>query len=147
MYTNNPTTPPIPLATCPHSATLRPPWWTIPEDERRCMHAFTKTFDQMRLKVRNSTLRSLHHTFLYKRLILKAKNQGARTKTVGTALCSYIRKSPKDGIAILAFLDGQLYNGKLAYIYKLPPPTRARCADCWTHAPTLPENTNLTTSN
>jgi hypothetical protein len=29
MHTNNPTTPPILLATGPHSATLRPPWWTI----------------------------------------------------------------------------------------------------------------------
>ena len=30
MYTNNPITPPISLSTGPYSATLRPPWWTIP---------------------------------------------------------------------------------------------------------------------
>ena len=40
---------------------------------------------------------------------------------VGTALHSYIRKSPKDGITILKFLYSQLYNGKLSYIYKLAP--------------------------
>jgi hypothetical protein len=115
MYTKNPTTPPISLATGPHSATLRPPWWTIPEDERRCMHAFTKTSNQIRLKNRNATLRSIHHTSLYIRLILKAKDQGARTKTVSTALHSYIRKLPKDGITILTFLYDHLYNGKLVY--------------------------------
>ena len=85
------------------------------------MHTLTKTSNRIRLIVRNATLRSLHHTYLYIRLILKAKDQGARTKTVGTALHSYIRKSPKDGITILKFLYGQLYNGKLAYIYKLAP--------------------------
>ena len=121
MYTSNPTTPSISLATGPHSAPLRPPWWTIPEDERRCMHAFTNTTSRIRLKVRNATFRSLHHTSVYTRLILKAKDQGARTKTVGTALHSYIRKSPKDGITILTFLYGQLCNGKIAYSYKLAP--------------------------
>jgi len=110
VYTNNPTTPPIPLATCPYSTTLRPPWWTLPEDERRCCkHAFTKTSNQIRLEDRNATLRSLHHKSHYIRLILKAKDQGARAITTGTALHSYIRKSPKDGIAILKFLYGQLY--------------------------------------
>ncbi len=38
-----------------------------------------------------------------------------------TALHSYIRKSLKDGITILEFLYGQLFNGKLAYKYKLTP--------------------------
>ena len=40
---------------------------------------------------------------------------------VGTALHSYIHKSPKDGITILKFLYGWPYNGKLAYKYKLAP--------------------------
>ena len=44
----------------------------------------------------------------YIRLILKAKVQRARINTVGTALHSYIRKSPNDGITILKFLYGQL---------------------------------------
>ena len=121
MYTNNPITPSISLATRPHSATLRPPWWNIPEDERLCIHAFSKIPNQIRLKFRNATRRSLHHISIYRRLILKAKYQGARTKSVGTALHSYIRKSPKEGITILKFLYDQLYNGKLAYRYKLAP--------------------------
>ena len=43
--------------------------------------------------------------------------QGSRTNTVGTALHSCIRKSPKDGITILKCVCGLLYNGKLAYKY------------------------------
>jgi hypothetical protein len=56
IYTNNPITPPFSLSTGPRSATLRPPWWTIPETGRRCNHAFTKSSNQLRLKVRNATL-------------------------------------------------------------------------------------------
>jgi hypothetical protein len=67
MHTEKPPTSPISLATGPHSATLRPPWWTIPEKDMLCMHAFTKPFSQLRLKVRTTTLRSLHHTSLYRR--------------------------------------------------------------------------------
>jgi hypothetical protein len=37
MYTSNPIIPPIPLSTGPRSLTLRQPWWTIPETEKRCM--------------------------------------------------------------------------------------------------------------
>jgi hypothetical protein len=128
MYTNNPTTPPISLATGPHSATLHPPLWTIPEEERRRMHAFTKTSNQSYLKVRSAALRSLHNTCLYMRLIRKAKAQGARTNTIGTAIHSYIRKSPKNGIHILKFIYGQLYNGNLAYRYKLAPADA--CSQC-----------------
>ena len=85
------------------------------------MQAFTKPSNQLSHKVRNATLRSLHHTCVYKCLILKAKAQGARTSTVGTAMHSYIRSSPKEGITILKFLYGQLYNGKLAHRYKQAP--------------------------
>ena len=85
------------------------------------MHAFTKTSYQLRLKVRNATLRRLHHTSLYIRLLLKAKAQGARTITVSTAIHSHIRKSPKDGITLLKFIYGQLYNGGWQYRYKLAP--------------------------
>ena len=121
MYTKTPPTPPIQLATSPLSATLRQPWWTIPEDERLCMHAFTHPTKQLRQKVRTATLRSLHHTSLYRRLILNAKARGARTANVGTALHSHIRNSPSEGITILKFIYGQLYNGKLAYRYGLAP--------------------------
>ena len=34
MYTANPSTPTPTLATWPIQATLRPPWWTIPEADR-----------------------------------------------------------------------------------------------------------------
>ena len=121
MYTKAPLTPPIHLATGPISATLRQPWWTIPEEERLCMYAFTHPSKQLRLKVRTATLRSLHHTSLYRRLILTAKANGARTANVGTALHSRIRNSPTEGITILKFLYGQLYNGKLAHRYGLAP--------------------------
>jgi hypothetical protein len=51
MCTDKPPTPHISLATGPHSATLRPPWWAIPEKDRLCMDAFTKPSDQLRAKV------------------------------------------------------------------------------------------------
>ena len=122
MQTNNPITPSIPLCTGPRSLAVRQPWWAIPETDRRCMYAFTaKISTQLPLKVHDATLRSLHHTYLYRRLMLKAKAQGARTNTVGTATHSHIRKSPKDGIFSLEIIYGQLYNGKLAYRYKLAP--------------------------
>ena len=85
------------------------------------MHAFTKTSNQIRLKKRNASLRSLHHSTRYIRFILKAKAQGARKNIVGVALHSYTRNLLKDGITIRKFLYGQLYNGKLAYRYKLAP--------------------------
>jgi hypothetical protein len=122
LYINNPVTPPISLAT--HGSTLShptPPVVDHPSRVKCCMHAFTKNSNQICLKVRNAILRSSPHTFLYIRVILKAKSQRGRTKIVGTALHLYIRKSPKDGIAILNFIYGQFYNGKLAYRYKLPP--------------------------
>ncbi len=117
MYTDKPPTPPFFLATCPHSATSRPPRRTIPENERLCMHAFTKPSNQLRLKVKSAIIRSLHHTSLYKHLITKAKTQGARTTTVGITLQARIRDSQREGITILKFIYGQLYNGKLAFKY------------------------------
>ena len=56
MYTAQPTTPPPELSTGPRQATLRPPWWTIPEKDRLQMHAFTHPSHQLRQKVRASTL-------------------------------------------------------------------------------------------
>jgi len=121
MYTNNPITPLIQLSTRARFLTLLQPWWTILETDMRCMHAFTIDSNQPRFKVRNAILRSLHHTSLYIRLILKSKAPGARTHTLGTAIHSHIRKCPNDGIPLLKFIHGQLYNGKLAYRYKLAP--------------------------
>ncbi len=78
------------------------------------MHAFTHPSKHLRQKIRSVALRSLHHTSLFRRLILNAKARGARTANVGTALHSRIRNSPNEGITILKLLYGQLYNGKLA---------------------------------
>jgi hypothetical protein len=52
---------------------------------------------------------------------LNAKARGARTANVDTALHSHIRNSSNEGITILKFIYGQLYNGKLAYKYGLAP--------------------------
>jgi hypothetical protein len=51
----------------------------------------------------------------------RQKTKGPAKKAVGTALHFYVRKSPKDDIIILKFLYGQLYNGRLAYRYKIAP--------------------------
>ena len=83
------------------------------------MHAFTKTSNQLCLKVLNATLRSLHHTSLYIRLILKTIAQGACTNTIGTEMYSHIQTPPKVCIQLLKFIHGQTCNGKLAYTYKL----------------------------
>lgn len=54
------------------------------------------------------------HTSLYRRLLLRAIEGGARTATVGRALHSRIRRNPGEGSSILKFLHGQYYTGKLA---------------------------------
>ena len=85
------------------------------------MHAFAKPPNQLRLKVQTATLRSLYHTSLYIRTIINAKTQGARTNTVGTSLHSLIQISQREGITLLKFIYGQLYNGRLAFRYKHAP--------------------------
>jgi ribonuclease HI len=121
MYTANPAAPTPALSTGPRQATLRPPWWTIPEEDRLQMHAFTRPSHQLRQKVRASTLRSLHHTSLYMRLILTAKTEGMNTAAAGKALHTRLRENPKEGTNLLKFMYGQLYNGKLAKLYGHTP--------------------------
>ena len=86
MYTVKPPTPTPAMSTGTNCATLRRPWWTIPDADRLQMHAFTRPSPQLRLKVREALLRSLHHSSLYMRLIIANKEKGARTKTVGRDL-------------------------------------------------------------
>jgi hypothetical protein len=62
MFTHKPQTPPSPLSNGLRHATLRLPWRTILEAGRLQMHAFTRPYQQLRLKVRATTLRGLHHT-------------------------------------------------------------------------------------
>ena len=114
MYTANPPTPTPALAARSIQATLRAPWWTIPEADRLKMHAFTRPSHQLRQKVRAATLRSMRHTSIYMILILQAKTRGANTAATGTALQARLRESSKEGTDLLKFIHGRLYNGKLA---------------------------------
>jgi len=117
MYTTKPQTSPTAQATCPRQATLRPSWWTILEEERLQMHAFTRPSQQLRHKVRAATLRSLHQPSLYMRLILLAKAKGAGTTETCKALQKKLVENPSEGTRILKFAYEKLYNGKLAYRY------------------------------
>ena len=119
MYTHAPPTPPTEMAVGTHTMTLRTPWYHIPEEDRLHMRAFTRPSKQLRSKVR--LLRSLLHTSLYRRLILRAIGGGARTAPVGRALHSRITRRPGEGTAILKFLHGQYYTGKLAFRYGHAP--------------------------
>ena len=85
------------------------------------MHAFTRPSSQLRLKVRDALLRSLHRSFLYKRLVIAIKEKGARTKTMGHALHKKFTQSPWEGTSLLKFIYGHLYNGKLAKRYGHAP--------------------------
>ena len=79
--------------------------WTILEAERLQMHTFMRPSSQLRLKVRDALLRSLHHSSLYRRLIVIAnKEKGARTKTVGQVLHKKLTHSPWEGISLLKFI-------------------------------------------
>ena len=85
------------------------------------MHAFTRPSHQLRQKFKATTLRSMHHTSLYMRLILHAKTQGANTATTGTTLHIRLRENAKEGSYILKCIHGQIYNGKLAKRYGHAP--------------------------
>ena len=117
MYTAIPPTPTPALAIGPRHATLRPPWWTIPEADHLQMHAFTRPSHQLRQKVRVAILRSMYHTSLYRRLILQARTQRVSIAPTGTSLHTRLRENAKEGINILNFIHRQLYNGKLAKRY------------------------------
>jgi len=81
------------------------------------MHAFTRPSSQLRLKVQEAPLRSMHHPSLNRRLIVANKEKGARTKTVGQTLHKKLTHSPWEGTSLLKFVYGQLYHGKLAMGY------------------------------
>ena len=115
--------PPLPaLSTGTNCATLRRPWWTIPETERLHMYTCTRPSSHLRLKVRDALFRSLHHSSLYMRLIITNKEKGARTKTiVGEVLHKKLTHNPWEGTSLLKCIYGQLYNGKLAKRYGHAP--------------------------
>jgi hypothetical protein len=101
MYTSKPPTPALALTTSPRHATLRQTWWTIPESDRLQMHAFTHPSHQLRQMVRAGILRSIHHTSLYRRLILQARKQGAHIAATGKALHTRLRDKTKEGTNLL----------------------------------------------
>jgi len=103
MYTTKPKTPPPAQATCPRQVTLRSPWWTIPKEERLQMQAFARRSQQLRHKVRATTLRSLHQASLYMRLILLAKEKGAYRAETGKALHIRLVENPAVGTYLLKF--------------------------------------------
>jgi hypothetical protein len=67
--------------------------------------------------VRDSLLRSLHHSSLDRRIIIANKEKGARAKIVGQALHKKLIHSPWKGTSLLKLIYGQVYNGKLAKRY------------------------------
>ena len=145
MYTANPPTPTPGFATWPRQATLCPPWWTIPEAYRLQMHAFTRPSHQLRQKARAATLRNLHHTSIYMRLILQAKEQGATTATTGTALHTRLRDNSKEGTYLLKFSHGQPYTlESLSKDTDMPRMTSVPYVTARTHAHTSQENANST---
>jgi hypothetical protein len=78
MYNIKPNTPCPAFAPGPTQPNLvRPSWRTILEGDRLQMLVFTRPSQQLRQKVITATLRSLHHTSLYKRLVLHSKDNGA----------------------------------------------------------------------
>jgi len=85
------------------------------------MHAFTRPSQQPRHIVMAANLRSLHNAFIYRRLIIQAKNQGASTATTWTALHVRLRENSKEGTNLLKFIHGQLYNAKLTKRYGHAP--------------------------
>ena len=73
------------------------------------MHAFTRPSHQLRLKVRDALLGSLHHTFLYRHLIIANKAKGAHINIIGhAAIQKRIASNPKEGNTLLKLLYGQL---------------------------------------
>ena len=85
------------------------------------MHAFTRSSQQLRIKERHALLHSLHHTPLYKRLIVVNKIKGARLQTAGQAIHKKLNSNPKEVATLLKFIYGQLYNGKIARRYGHAP--------------------------
>ena len=121
MYTVRPPPPPTHLGSNTRMATLRQPWWPIPEGEHLQMHAFMRPSQHLRRKVRHALLRSLHYTSLYRRLILKNMAVVANTLSLRKAIHHRLTANAWEGSTLLKFIYGQLYNGKLAKRYGHAP--------------------------
>jgi predicted outer membrane repeat protein len=76
---------------------------------------------QLRRQVKAATLRGMHHTSLYRRLILQAKATSAHNAQTGASIHTRLGTNPKEGTSLLKFVYGQLYNGKKAKRYGHAP--------------------------
>ncbi len=85
------------------------------------MHAFTRPSQHLRNKMRQALFRSLHNSSLYRRLLVAKKAKGGRLQTVGRAIFRKLNSQHREGISLLKFIYGQLYNGKLAQRYGHTP--------------------------
>jgi len=85
------------------------------------MHAFKNPSHQLRQKDSAVTHHIMHHTSLYRRLILQGRKQGARIANTGKVLHTWLRDIPKEGTNLLKCVYGQQYNGKLAHRYDHAP--------------------------
>ncbi len=136
--------PPLALAVGPRQATLRQPGWTMPEINRLRMHAFSRPSEKLEHKVRAVTLRSIHHTFLYMRLILQARDTSSSPMAdTGTSIHKRLGQTPTDGDSLLKFLYGQLYNCKLTHRYGHAPTDECPCGISPTLVSTSRESAKL----
>ncbi len=71
--------------------------------------------------MRAATLRGLHQTSLYMRLIRLTKEKGARIAETGQELHRRLAQNPVDGTNLLKFAYGQLYNDNLTIRYGHAP--------------------------
>ncbi len=74
------------------------------EDRPHHNARLSRLSQQLRLKVRVATLWRLHHISLYRRLILFAKDKGARTKHSGTAIYMRLQANYKEGKTLPNFV-------------------------------------------
>ena len=116
MYTAKPPAP-LYMSIGSQLTTLRRSWRTIPKLDHLQMHAFARLSQQLRLKVKDALLRSLHETSLYKRLILTNKEARAHTLKVGNAIHSRLSSNYWEGTSLLKCVYGQFYNANLAKRY------------------------------
>ena len=116
-YQASPPAPTRGTATGLNSTSTRTPLQSLSEEDLGHTQAFTNPSKQFRRHVKPRLLNSLHHTSLYRRLILQASKDGARLATTASQITKRRRDSPKQATLLLKFLWGQLYNGKLAHRY------------------------------
>ncbi len=85
------------------------------------MHSFTRPSYLFVHKIKVATYRSLHHTILYRRLVLQFKGKEARICNAGQAIYKRLRTETKKGTKHNELESKQLFIGKLAPRYDHAP--------------------------